>query len=350
MPRRSRADPSDLSALAPLAVARVADLVALGVPSATVAQRVRSGRRRRPFPGVILMQSGPPTQEQQVLAAMLYAGKDSVLSGIEAARRHDLRRLPDDGSIHLLVPEDRRRRFGNGVLIERTQHRPPTVLRGGLLVASVERAVLDTARHCSDRDRVRAMLAETVQRRRTTVERLQAELDAGNQRGSGLVRDVLEEIADGIRSAAEGWGRDLHARSGLPPMLWNPTLRWSDGRFLARPDGYLIEVGLAWEQDSLEFHPVEEDDTARRRARMVSAGVVVAHHRPRRLRTEPALVLEELWSHFRLAAARPTPNLIVVPMEQGVRPDARPMTNERHPRSVSVRESAVRSERGGQTP
>lgn len=322
MPRRSRVDPFDLSVLAPLAVARVADLVALGLPSATISQRVRSGRWRRLFPGVILMQSGPPTREQQVLAAMLYGGAESVLSGAEGARRHDLHRLPDDGTIHLLVSEERRRRFGTGVLIERTHRLPPPVMRGALRVAPLERAVLDAARHCADRDGIRAMLAEVVQRRRTTVERLRDELDAGNQRGSGLVRDVLEEIADGIRSAAEGWGRDLHARSGLPPMLWNPTLRWPDGRFLARPDGYIVEVGMAWEQDSMEFHPVEEDDTARRRARMTSAGVVVAHHRPRRLRTEPARVVEELWAHFRLAASRPTPHLIVIPSEHDSRPNA----------------------------
>jgi hypothetical protein len=322
MPRRCRVDPFDLSALAPLAVARVADLVALGLPSATIAQRVRSGRWRRLFPGVVLMQSGAPTREQLVVAAMLYAGADSVLSGTEAARRHDLRRLPDDGSIHLLIAEDRRRRSATDLIVERTHRLPPPVMRGGVRVAPVERAVLDAARHCSDRDRVRAMLAEAVQRGRTTVERLQAELRVGNQRGSGLVREVLEEIADGIRSAAEGWGRDLHARSGLPPMLWNPTLRWPDGRFLARPDGYLVEVGMAWEQDSLEFHPVEEDDTARRRARMVSAGVVVVHHRPRRLRIEPALVIDELWAHFRLAASRPAPDLIVIPSDQRDRPIA----------------------------
>lgn len=315
MPRRSRVDPFDLATLAPLAVARVADLVALGVPSATISQRVRSGRWRRLFPGVILLQSGPPSREQQIAAAMLYGGAESVLSGVEAARRHDLNRLPDDGSIHLLVPEGRRRRFASSVLIERTQDLPTAVLRGGLRVAPVERAVLDAARHCADRDRVRAMLAEVLQRRRTTVERLRSELEQGNQRGSALVRDVLEELAEGIRSAAEGWGRDLHAQSGLPPMLWNPTLRLPDGRFLARPDGYIVEVGMAWEHDSMEFHPVEEDDTARRRATMIGAGVVVAHHRPRRLRTEPALVIEELWAHFRLAVSRPTPNLIVVPAQ-----------------------------------
>jgi hypothetical protein len=304
MPRRSRVDPFDLSMIAPLLVARVGDLVALGLPSSTIARRVRSGRWTSPFPGVVVMHGGPPTREQWIAAAMLYAGDGSLVTGIEGARRHGLRRLPDDLSLHLLVDEDRRRRSERGLIIERTVNMPPAVERGGVVVAPLDRAVLDAARHRRSRDEVRAMLAEVVQQRRTTPRRLRAELDAGNQRGSGLVREVLEELEDGIRSPTEGWGRDLYARSGLPPMLWNPTLRWPDCRFLATPDSYLPCVGMAWENDSMEFHPVEEDDTARRRARMVAAGLVVAHHRPRRLKTEPDRVIEELRAHYRLAASR----------------------------------------------
>lgn len=299
--------------LAPLGVVRVADLVALGFRRETIALRVRAGRWQRLFPGIVLMQSGPPTSEQSIAAAMLYGGQDSVLTGREAARLHGLRRLPDGDGLHLLVPEDRHRRCLPALVLERTERLPAPPERDGVLVAPPDRAVLDTVRRTPGRDEVRALLAEMLQHRRTTVVRLLAELDAGNQRGSGLVREVLRELDDGIRSAAEGWGRALHARSTLPPMLWNPSLYLPNRRFLARPDGYLPCVGLAWEQDSLEFHPTEEDDTARRRADMVAAGVVVAHHRPRRVLTEPDRVLDELYAYYRLAASRPTPDLIVVP-------------------------------------
>ena len=46
---------------------------------------------------------------------------------------------------------------------------------------------------------------------------------------------------------------------------------------------------------------------------MVAAGLVVLYHRPRRLKTEPDRVIEELWAHYRLAASRPTPDLMVIP-------------------------------------
>lgn len=314
VPRRSRVSSADLSALAPLRVARVADLVALGMRSDTIAVRVRSGQWQRPFLGIVLMQSGPPSREQEIHAAMLYSGDDAVLTGGEAVHRHGLRRGPSSGPLHVLVPEDRRRRCSPGLVVERTANLPGTVERDGITVALLDRAVCDTARRLAGHDDVLAILSDAVQQRRTTVDRLLRELDAGNQRGTALARGILAEVRDGIRSVAEGWGRNLHARSTLPPMLWNPRLLRPDRSFLACPDGYLADVGLAWEHHSTWFHPPErEDDDARRIADMVAAGVVVVTHRPRRLLTEPDHVLDELYAYYRLAASRPCPDLVVVP-------------------------------------
>ncbi|MDL5154770.1 hypothetical protein [Actinomycetospora termitidis] len=314
MPRRSRVSAADLSALAPIRVARVAALVALGLRPDTIAARVRSGQWQRPFDGVILMQSGPPTREQEICAALLYCGEDAVLSGPEAARRHGLRKVPANAALHVLVPEERRRASRPDLLVERTSRLPPTVVRDGVEVAVLERAVVDTARRTDEREGVLALVAEAVQRRRTTVDRLLEETDAGSRRGTAVVREILTEVRDGIRSVAEGWGRDLHARSGLPTMLFNPRLYLPGHRFLACPDGYIDAVGMAWEHHSAEFHPPErEDDDARRVADMVAAGVVVVSHRPRRLLSEPDRVLDELRAYYRLAASRPRPELVVVP-------------------------------------
>jgi hypothetical protein len=314
VPRVPRFSPADLAAVALLRVARTADLVAIGMRPETIAARVRSGQWQRPFHGVIVMQSGPPTREQLIRAAALYCGDDAVLTGKEAVVRHGLHHVPQGDELHFLVPKDRRRHCLAGLVVERTKNRPPTVERDGVRVAALDRAVLDLARRVPGRDEVLAILAEAVQRRRTTVDRLLVELDAGNQRGSALAREVLSEVKDGIRSVAEGWGRDLHGKSTLPPMLWNPRLLRPDRSFLACPDGYLPCVGMAWEHHSVLFHPPErEDDDARRIADMVGAGVVVVAHRPRRLLTEPDRVLEELYGYYRLAASRPCPDLIVVP-------------------------------------
>lgn len=57
--------------IAPLAVARVA---ALGMPSSTIVRRARAGQWTSPFRGVVVMQSGPPSREQLIVAALPAAG------------------------------------------------------------------------------------------------------------------------------------------------------------------------------------------------------------------------------------------------------------------------------------
>ncbi|GAA4810099.1 hypothetical protein GCM10023200_54830 [Actinomycetospora chlora] len=284
-----------------------ADLVAAGLSSATVARRVRREMWQRLLRGTILLQSGPATREQLVHAALVYARPDGVITGVEAARRHGLRRLPATEEVHVLVGEHRRLASSAFVVVERTERLPLAVVRDDVPVAPLERAVIDAVRRTSSRDEVRALLAEVLGARRSTVARLRDELAAGNQRGSGLPREVLVEMEDGIRSASEGWARDLHAASDLPPVLWNAPLIGPDGRFLGKPDAWFDDVGLAWEIDSDEFHPNGEDATARRHGDFVAAGAMVVHHRPRRLLTEPQRVIEEVWSHYLLAATRPRP-------------------------------------------
>ena len=317
MPRRPRLPgptASELVALAPERVVAVADLVSAGLSSATVARRIRRGLWQRAARGTAVLQSGPPTRDQLVRAALVYARPDGVITGVEAARRHGLHRLPASDEIHVLVEEHRRLSSSGLIVVERTERLPTALIRDDVPVAPLERAVIDALRRCADRDEVRALLAEVLAARRTTVARLRDELEAGSQRGTGLVREVLVEVEDGIRSASEGWARDLHASSDLPPALWNPSVHRADGRLLGRPDAWFDDVGLAWEIDSLEFHPAGDDATARRRADFVGVGIVVVHHPPRRLRTEPRRVIEEVWSHHLLAASRPRPPVRAVPI------------------------------------
>ena len=123
------------------------------------------------------------------------------------------------------------------------------------------------------------------------------------------------ELADGVRSVAECWARELHSTSDLPPVLWNPKLFDRSGTFIAQADAYFPDVGLAWEIDSLRHHFLLEDwdETLRRRARMQAFGVLVAHTRPRLLKIDKSAAIEELWGAYRLAASRECPDLRVVP-------------------------------------
>lgn len=66
-----------------------------------------------------------------------------------------------------------------------------------------------------------------------------ARMPVGPTRESGRLRAVLDEVADGVRSAAEADLRLLIKRSGLPEPLYNPDL-YLGSMFLARPDAWWL--------------------------------------------------------------------------------------------------------------
>nr|WP_239029465.1 hypothetical protein [Pseudonocardia acidicola] len=267
------------------------------------------------LPGIVKLDNGPPTRDDRRLAALIYAGDGSVITGLDALQLHGMRRMPHpSGPVHVLIPTGRRRVGAGRVLAERTE-RLPEPAAGRWSLAPIARAALDFARRSSDRDEVRATIAEVVQQGRCSAADLCAELEAGSSRGSALPRDVLREIADGVRSVAEADARRLVARSGLPQPLYNPRLLDKHGRFVAVPDVWFDEVALAWEIDSREFHlsPEEYDRTLDRRSAMMAEGVIVMHSQPRKLRHRRTEIVDELRRNYAQAALRPRPDVVAVP-------------------------------------
>lgn len=259
-----------------------------------------------------MLRNGTPTWEQSIDAALRYAGKDALVTGMAGARLHGLTKAPQTNVVHLLITEPRQRLSSGFVLVERTTRLPSSTTRLGFPTADVTRAVLDAARRMRNRPAVEALLAEAVQRGRTTPQRLWKELNAGSIRGSALPREVLSAIADGARSTAEARAADLASRSGLPRMMLNPELRTSGGLLLPSPDGWIDEVGLAWEIDSYDWHLAPEDyrRTLWRHNVLTAHGIIVVHTIPSRLATEPDQVLDELRAAYRHATQRPRPDVI----------------------------------------
>ncbi len=285
-------------------------LLTLGLPRSTLYRRCLPERGwQLLLPGVVLLNAGKPTDEQRLRAAVLYAGSGARVTGLAAAYCHGLRRVPNTGSVHVLVPSGRHPRSTGFVVIERTTRLPRPVLCDGVPCAPVTRAVLDGARRLPDTNQIRALLAEAVQRGHCAPEQLAAELDAGGQHGSACPRHVLVEILDGVRSVAESHARHLVRRSGLPAPRWNAEVLDGAGRLIATPDAWWADVGLAWEIDSLDYHLAPEDyrHTVARNARYAAHGIPFLQTVPVRLTTEPSKVLDELRSAHAAAAARPCP-------------------------------------------
>ena len=262
------------------------------------------------IPGVYLATTGTPTIIQQHMAAMLHAGHGSVITGPAALQQHRIRG-PAADLIDILIPASRRRQDAAFVRLHRTTRMPKRIWRfGPLNYALPARAVADTVRGLTSLRDVRAMVADAVQRSACTVPDLSAELDHGPSVGSKLFREALADVADGIHSAAEGDLKDLLAKSGLAMPLFNASIYDDkDGTFIARPDAWWPEKGVAVEVDSQEWHlsPHDHTRTLERQRRMGKRGILVLPFTPREIRTQPAKVLAAI--RDALETGRPPQNV-----------------------------------------
>jgi hypothetical protein len=313
---RSDRDPLDRALERQLDVITRQQALAAGLTSNALRHRLRpDGPWQSVLPGVYLAATGTPTVSQQHMAALLYAGPGSMITGPAALRCHRIRGGPST-LVDVLVPANRQRRDAEFVRLYRTNRMPGrTWTFGPLRYALAGRAVADAVRHLASLRDVRAIVADAVQRGRCEVQELAAELAAGPKAGSALFREALADVADGIRSAAEGDLRDLLARSGLPMPLFNPMVYDGD-TFVACPDAWWPQFGVAVEVDSRQWHLSPEDHakTLRQRRRMGKHLIVVLPFTPRQIRAEPVNVLAEIRDALDRARDRAPLNLRTVPV------------------------------------
>ena len=291
-------------------------LLTLGMKDNAMQYRVRKGGPWQALlPGIYLTVSGVPSLPQKETAALLYAGPGSLITGPTALAHYSIRSGPVQDVIDVLVPT-RRQRHGTGFArLHRTARMPARVSSSGpVRLTLVPRAVADTARLLTDLRDVQAVVADAVQLGRCTVSQLTEELKNGPIRGSATFRSVLAEVADGIRSTAEGDLRDLIRTARLPMPLFNPSLYDGD-TFLGKPDAWWPDAGVAAEADSRAWHlsPEDWDRTRRRHDLMGAAGIVLLHFSPRELRREPAMVAQRLRDALTRGLARPFLPIRTVP-------------------------------------
>jgi hypothetical protein len=291
-------------------------LLTLGMKDNAMQYRVRKGGPWQALlPGIYLTVSGVPSLPQKETAALLYAGPGSLITGPTALAHYSIRSGPVQDVIDVLVPTRRQRHSTGFARLHRTARMPARVSSSGpVRLTLVPRAVADTARLLTDLRDVRAVVADAVQLGRCTVSQLTEELKNGPIRGSATFRSVLAEVADGIRSTAEGDLRDLIRTARLPMPLFNPSLYDGD-TFLGKPDAWWPDAGVAAEADSRAWHlsPEDWDRTRRRHDLMGAAGIVLLHFSPRELRREPAMVAQRLRDALTRGLARPSLPIRTVP-------------------------------------
>jgi hypothetical protein len=257
------------------------------------------------------------------MAALLHAGPGSVLTGTAALRRHGLR-APTTDFIDVLVPSTRRPQSISFVRVRRSRRMPEQVAQfGPIACTGPARAVVDAALSLTDISEVRAVVADAVQSGQCPLAGLTAEVDHGPVRGSAQLREVLTEVAGGVRSAPGAALRELLERSGVPTPAFGVSLHadgppHADGSLhageilhagdtlIAETDCWWQPHGVAVQLESREWH-LSPDDWERSRARdtrMAEHGIIVLHFTARQIGNDPRGVLAAISCALASTASR----------------------------------------------
>ncbi|MCE7008249.1 hypothetical protein LWC34_36355 [Kibdelosporangium philippinense] len=285
-------------------VVRRSTLMAAGHSNYSVALRCRpDGPWQQLLPGVLLLKSGPPTRRQRLKAAVLYAGQDAVITGIESLRSQGLYTFDTD-EVHILVPASRRLSSREYVQVERTSRMPRPRLVKGLAVAPPHRATIDAARRIRDPSERRALLFAPIEAGLCTIEQLRAEIDAGAQRGTALLRELMNEIlAPPLTSTVQqSWAKRVIKEAPLPPPEWDVPVHTAAGQAIGIADAWWDSVGLAW-----DFGNQRDRSIRRREEAFTNAGLHFVRTTVAELRSNVDAVVLALARAYLNAANRPRP-------------------------------------------
>jgi hypothetical protein len=276
-------------------------LLSLGMSSSSISRWTRTGGRwQRLLPATYLVHRGTPTFPERVHAAAQYGGPDALLTGLGAIHLYGLRNLPcapQDLPLHQLIRRERQLRSASFLTVERTQRMPEPVRIGGFSVVPLPRAVFDAGRRTADRRQIRAFTLEAVQRRLLDIDDLRSEIRHGPRQWTAVLRDVVGDAAAGVRSVPEAGLRDIVRASHLPEPVWNPRLTTMEDEFIAEPDGYYEDFGIALEVDSRKHHFEDEegyDITWARHRRLAELSIAVLRITPVDIRDSPASVIASI--------------------------------------------------------
>ncbi|MET9322865.1 hypothetical protein ABZX75_22110 [Streptomyces sp. NPDC003038] len=293
-------------------------LTTAGIPGGTITSRTRPGGPwQRLLPRVYLLQTGPPDPRQRALSAVLYAaepaadplaGETAALTGGAALALLGIRDAPSTPA-DVLIRAPRKLAGTAAVRPLPTSRWPRTITVSGIPSTRPVRAAADFASRAGHPDRIRSVLASVVQTGWCHPNDLYAELRASRLLSRPAVRAAAAELVAGVRSIAEARARDTLTATDLPTPLWNVRLYTAAGAFLASPDAYWPDEGVALEVDSAEYHYTRDawHATLRRRLRLESHGILVVSATPSMIRDTPAEVISALRALLTLAGSRPTP-------------------------------------------
>ncbi|MFF2409092.1 hypothetical protein [Streptomyces sp. NPDC058092] len=300
-------------------VLSAAQLRARGVSDAEAAAQCRTGGPwQQPLPGVFVLHPEPPTGEELLRAALLYAGRppasggrrreagaesgygEAMVTGLAALALHGFAAAPPSASaarIDVLVPRTRRLRSVRYVRLVRAAEPPRPEEVRGLPVAPVERALADAVAGLEDTSAVRRLLTEAVRGGHCEPATVVRELNRAELLDRPHVVDAVDALLAEGRALAENRLYDMVRSYGLPEPLWNVDLRLPGGPHLGGVDAYWPEEAVAVVLDTRaplhsrlgddrrqEEHDAQWSAYAAEREHLERLGVTVVHLSPKKLR------------------------------------------------------------------
>lgn len=217
---------------------------------------VRVGRR--PLRTVYSRAPGPWSDADLLLAATLWAGPRSIVTGVHALHLHGFAQGHDAPPVAtLLVPQTCRTRMrAAGYETLRTKRLPRAVMIQDVRAAPIERALADAMRLRQLTDhQLRGICLAALQNRRTTADRVTREIECGRPNADGgMVRAVLD-YRRGAWSVPEAQlAAAVREHPTLPAMLLNPRLTTTDDKLIGKPDGFFPDAGVVVQVHSRQFH------------------------------------------------------------------------------------------------
>ncbi|MEV7081820.1 hypothetical protein AB0N88_25305 [Streptomyces sp. NPDC093516] len=286
-----------------------------GVSTAETHERCRPGGPwQQLLPGVVLLHPGPPTSEERLHAALMYAARERgtgvpaqpgastahapaypevMITGLAALTLHGFSStppLPSLDAFDVLVPRMRRLRSTGCARIVRTPVLPTPEQVTGVPVAPVARALADAVAGLADAGVVRRLLTEAVRGGHCDPASVVRELNQARLLSRPHVVDAVDSLLAEGRALAEDRLYRMVREYGLPDPVWNVDLRLPGGPYLGGLDAYWPDHAVAVELDTRA--PRQDDDAlwseyARKRQHLERLGITVVHITPRKLRDSP---------------------------------------------------------------
>jgi very-short-patch-repair endonuclease len=321
MPKRSDYNAARLTGLliAQDCVITRAQALGCGIPASTIDRWISPGGRwQLLLPGIYLALTGRVGRDYREMAALLYAGPDSIITGNAALKMHGMD-PPEFYMVDVLVPSHVRRKSVGFLRVQRTMRMPVSRYTiGERRFSDPARAVADAARGMRDFRDVRKIVSEALLKKRCTLGQLVTELREGPTQRCGLLRRAVDEVSDGVRSGAEADFRRLLIRGRISGVMYNAKLYTPDGTFIAMVDAWIGEAGVAAEIDSRAYHttPDAQDRDTDRHDKLVALGVLVLHFKPERVSKDGPGVLAELRGAIHQGRQRPPLQIIALPIDE----------------------------------